>query len=136
MFTTIDDLMDQLQIKGLLNSTEDQPTIKGTAHIWGRTMLLECNEIKLLIVNLDNVSCDLDVDLSDLIDYKDCIFIVSDNSRAEQLKKDNDEFSYVSPTGWLGFINTLTISRILRDNSIEPLRLSTLLAIHRKNITI
>lgn len=35
MFTTIDDLMDQLQIKGLLNSTEDQPTIKGTAHIWG-----------------------------------------------------------------------------------------------------
>ncbi|WP_339253543.1 hypothetical protein [Paenibacillus sp. FSL P2-0136] len=69
---------------------------------------------------MDNVSCDLDVDLSDLIDYKDCIFIVSDNSRAEQLKKDNDEFSYVSPTGWLGFINTLTISRILRDNSIEP----------------
>lgn len=83
-------------------------------------MLLECNEIKLLIVNLDNVSSELDEELSDLIDYKDCVFILSDKARAEQLEESIEDFSYISPTGWFGFYNTGTILRILREHNIEP----------------
>lgn len=35
MFTTIDDLMEQLQKKGLLSSVEDQSNDDGTTQIWG-----------------------------------------------------------------------------------------------------
>ncbi|MGZ9586412.1 hypothetical protein [Paenibacillus marinisediminis] len=83
-------------------------------------MLLECDEIKLLIVNLDEVATELDDALSDLIDYKDCVFILSDKSRVDKLQEEIDDFTYTSPSGWFSFSNSQTISKILRENDIEP----------------
>lgn len=90
----------------------------------GQIMLLECNEIKLLIINLDNISSEFDDDLSDLVDYKECVFILSDDSRAEQLEEYIDDFSYISPPSFrygslYGHSYYWTVSRILREKKVD-----------------
>src|SRR5690606_30087236 len=86
----------------------------------GQIMLLECNEIKLLIVNIDEMPSEIDGDLSKLISYKKCVFILSDNSRIRKLQENILGFTVTAPSGWLSFSNSQTISKILRENDIAP----------------
>jgi predicted amidophosphoribosyltransferase len=82
-------------------------------------MLLECNEVKLLIVNLEDVHRDFDSDLDALTNYVECVFIAS-GERKDTLAKRLSNCSFVEPTFLFTFAPGTFIRNILVDTERQP----------------
>lgn len=83
-------------------------------------MLLECNEVKLIIVNLDSIGSKFDDELGELVDYKSCVFISSDQDRASMLQDQLNDFIHVVPNVWFRIAPMGLLKQILQSNQVQP----------------
>jgi predicted amidophosphoribosyltransferase len=83
-------------------------------------MLLECNDVELVIVNLEDIEQQYDEGLKNLVSLVRCVFIIKSGARCDSLKASLDNCAFVEPDFMFDILPEVLLKNELLKNGKNP----------------